>query len=55
VKVDLEKCTGCMICINDFGCPAISFDKAKKKVSIDPMICVGCGLCVDVCVKGAIV
>jgi indolepyruvate ferredoxin oxidoreductase alpha subunit len=55
VKVDLEKCTGCMICINDFGCPAISFDKAKKKVSIDPMICVGCGLCVDVCQKGAIV
>jgi indolepyruvate ferredoxin oxidoreductase alpha subunit len=55
VRVDAEKCTGCMICINDFGCPAISFDKAKKKVSIDPMICVDCGLCVDVCQKGAIV
>jgi len=53
--VDAEKCTGCMICINDFGCPAISFHKAEKKVSIDPMICVGCGLCVDVCQKGAIV
>ncbi len=54
VKVDPERCNGCKICINDFGCPAISFEKAKKKVSIDPMICVGCGLCVDVCQRGAI-
>jgi indolepyruvate ferredoxin oxidoreductase alpha subunit len=54
VKVDAEKCTGCQICINDFGCPAISFDKKKKKVSIDPMLCVGCALCIDVCQKGAI-
>jgi indolepyruvate ferredoxin oxidoreductase, alpha subunit len=53
-KVDPEKCNGCKICINDFGCPAISFDKAKKKVSIDPMVCVGFGLCVDVCQRGAI-
>jgi indolepyruvate ferredoxin oxidoreductase alpha subunit len=54
VKVDAEKCTGCQICINDFGCPAIAFDKKKKKVSIDPMLCVGCALCIDVCQKGAI-
>jgi indolepyruvate ferredoxin oxidoreductase, alpha subunit len=53
-SVDAEKCIGCMLCINDFGCPAISFDKKKKKVSIDAMICVGCGLCVDVCNRGAI-
>ena len=54
VKVNADRCNGCMICINDFGCPAISIDKAVKKVSIDPMICVGCGLCVDVCQRGAI-
>ncbi len=54
VKVDQERCNGCMLCINDFGCPAISFDKKRKKVSIDPMICVGCALCVDVCNRGAI-
>ncbi len=54
VKVNEDRCTGCMICINDFGCPAISIDKAKKKVSIDEMICVGCGLCVDVCQREAI-
>ena len=54
VKINADRCNGCMICINDFGCPAISFDKARKKVSIDSMICVGCGLCADVCKRGAI-
>ena len=54
VRVDPERCNGCMICINDFGCPAISINKEQKKVSIDPMICVGCALCADVCKRGAI-
>ncbi|MBM4333729.1 MAG: indolepyruvate ferredoxin oxidoreductase subunit alpha [Deltaproteobacteria bacterium] len=54
VRLDEERCNGCMLCINDFGCPAISFEKQKKKVTIDPMICVGCALCVDVCKRGAI-
>jgi indolepyruvate ferredoxin oxidoreductase alpha subunit len=54
VRLDPERCNGCMICINDFGCPAISINKQQKKVAIDPMICVGCALCVDVCKRGAI-
>jgi indolepyruvate ferredoxin oxidoreductase, alpha subunit len=54
VKVNSDRCNGCMICINDFGCPAISIDKAVKKISIDSMICVGCGLCAEVCQRGAI-
>jgi len=54
VGVDPERCNGCMICINDFGCPAISINKEQEKVSIDPMICVGCALCADVCKRGAI-
>lgn len=54
VQVNEERCNGCMICINDFGCPAISYHKDQKKVSIDKMICVGCGLCVEVCKRGAI-
>ena len=48
-----EKCTGCMICVNQFGCPAIV--KAGNKVMIDSSICTGCGDCAGVCVPQAIV
>jgi indolepyruvate ferredoxin oxidoreductase alpha subunit len=46
-----EKCTGCKQCII-LGCPAIGFDSKKANVLggmgvafIDPLLCVGCGLC----------
>jgi indolepyruvate ferredoxin oxidoreductase alpha subunit len=54
IRFDEERCNGCMICIQDFGCPAISYIKEKKKISIDSQVCVGCGLCIDVCERGAI-
>ncbi|MDD5169569.1 MAG: thiamine pyrophosphate-dependent enzyme [Syntrophales bacterium] len=54
VRVNPDTCNGCKICINDFGCPAISFDKKQKKVSIDQETCLGCGLCADVCKREAI-
>ena len=54
VRVDQEKCNGCMICINDFGCPALVYDPAVKKVHIDELSCVKCGLCSEVCRRGAI-
>ncbi|ACS32929.1 indolepyruvate ferredoxin oxidoreductase subunit alpha [Thermococcus gammatolerans] len=44
-----EKCTGCKICINAYGCPAIYWDAEKKKARIDPTICWGCGGCAQVC------
>jgi indolepyruvate ferredoxin oxidoreductase alpha subunit len=47
--VDEKKCTGCRICVNDFGCMAIGFDKATKKAWVDPMLCMGCGLCQQIC------
>lgn len=52
-KVDEEKCVGCKMCIKT-GCPAISFDKTKKKSKIDPDPCVGCGVCLQVCPVKAI-
>ena len=52
VVVDAERCNGCRVCIDYFGCPAIQFDGAKA--SIDPLTCVSCMLCVDVCQRGAI-
>ncbi len=54
IRFDEEKCNGCRVCINDLGCPAISYHKDEKKVSIDRKVCVGCGLCIDVCTQGAI-
>jgi indolepyruvate ferredoxin oxidoreductase alpha subunit len=54
IRFDEERCNGCMICIQDFGCPAISYNKEKKKISIDSQVCVGCSLCIDVCERGAI-
>ena len=54
VAVDPEKCTGCKVCINEFGCPALVFDAGREKVRVDELSCVQCGLCTEVCVKGAV-
>jgi indolepyruvate ferredoxin oxidoreductase alpha subunit len=52
VTVDSERCNGCRVCIDYFGCPAIQYDGTKA--SIDALTCVGCMLCVAVCKRGAI-
>lgn len=54
VAVDEDKCKGCMICINDFGCPALVYSAETEKVHVDELSCVQCGLCVQVCKLGAI-
>ncbi|KUO39374.1 MAG: hypothetical protein AVW06_04065 [Hadesarchaea archaeon DG-33-1] len=46
IVVNPEKCTSCKICVS-FGCPAITF--RDKKGGIDPILCNGCGMCVQVC------
>lgn len=49
--VDHEKCKSCKMCMG-IGCPAISF--TDKKASIDPTLCVGCELCMQMCKFDAI-
>lgn len=49
--IDREKCRGCKACLK-IGCPAISM--SDKKASIDNTLCVGCGLCKELCSFGAI-
>ena len=52
-SVNHDKCIGCKKCLST-GCPALSFDKYERKVSIDKMQCVGCTVCAQVCPKQAI-
>ncbi|MBW6517166.1 MAG: indolepyruvate ferredoxin oxidoreductase subunit alpha [ANME-2 cluster archaeon] len=55
--VDRDECRGCKACIR-FGCPAIEFDqpdvKGEKGHSRIGNLCVGCGVCAQVCPFNAI-
>jgi TPP-dependent indolepyruvate ferredoxin oxidoreductase alpha subunit len=42
-----EECNSCGVCVEQFGCPAISL--ASERAEIDPTLCYGCGVCEDVC------
>ncbi|NJE43412.1 indolepyruvate ferredoxin oxidoreductase subunit alpha [Thermococcus sp. GR6] len=48
-QVNEEKCTGCKVCINAYGCPAIYWDAESGKAKVDPLMCWGCGGCAQVC------
>ncbi len=51
-KVISDLCNGCRLCLQ-LGCPAIMFK--EEKVIIQDAFCVGCGMCQELCLKGAIV
>ncbi len=59
-SVNADICTGCRACIM-LGCPALGWDpKAKNakgkegRAYIDPLICIGCGVCSSLCTDDAI-
>lgn len=52
LKVDNDKCRSCKRCMT-LGCPAISMKDGKAKV--DATLCVGCGVCKQLCAFDAIV
>ena len=50
-----DDCIACNHCIDRFECPALYHDDDRDKTAINPALCIGCAVCVDVCPKGAIV
>lgn len=50
-KIDADKCKSCKACMK-IGCPAISIGTGKAV--IDSTLCVGCGLCSQMCKFDAI-
>ena len=51
LKVDEAKCKSCKMCMK-IGCPAIAMKDGKAKV--DTTLCVGCGVCSQMCKFGAL-
>jgi indolepyruvate ferredoxin oxidoreductase alpha subunit len=61
VMVDNTLCTGCKACLM-LGCPAIGWEPKEKNAkgkdgrsSIEPTLCIGCGVCKSLCKFDAIV
>ncbi len=60
MRVDQELCLGeecgCgRYCTRIFRCPGLVWDKKAEKAKIDEVICVGCGICANICPQGAII
>ncbi len=47
-----EKCINCKKCIREIGCPALI--TVDGKVTVDALLCTGCGLCSQICPVDAI-
>lgn len=47
LRVNSDKCIGCLRCIKEIGCPALSVN--DDRAVIDENLCTGCGLCAKLC------
>jgi indolepyruvate ferredoxin oxidoreductase alpha subunit len=45
--IDVRTCKQCYLCLNNFGCPAITLE--GKKVVVDQNLCTSCGVCENIC------
>ena len=52
IYVDIERCTGCGICID--ACPQHAIAINNALASINEELCIECGACANICPTGAI-
>jgi ferredoxin len=45
---------GCNACIDICSAEAVSSDKSRQQIKVNPNLCVGCGACTTVCPTGAL-
>lgn len=50
-----EDCDECNFCHTRFECPALVKDPQLGHTAVDPILCAQCGVCPQICPKGAIV
>jgi indolepyruvate ferredoxin oxidoreductase alpha subunit len=50
-----DDCAECNFCVDRFECPAIYHDQELGRTNINPQLCSSCGVCIQICPKGAIV
>jgi len=55
-KIDKELCKGekCLICVHEFACPAIGWERRLGYPEISDQLCISCGACVEICPHDAI-
>jgi uncharacterized Fe-S center protein len=51
-EIDLKKCIGCEICLNNCAVGAIERNEAKCRIIKNK--CIGCAQCISICPKGAV-
>ena len=50
--VDVDRCTGCGICVEKCPVDTITMEEEKAKINMDE--CIRCGICHDVCPEQAV-
>ena len=50
-----DDCTECNFCLERFECPALYHDEELGHTNINQSLCTQCGVCLQICPKGAIV
>ena len=50
-----DDCVECNFCLDRFECPALYKNEELDRIDVNQALCVGCGVCLEICPKGAIV